>query len=312
MLALKGGDAGGELGKLGKAAFDAGQFLKPVVDTLMGLQKEVIIGVAVAIGGVLVLAFSALAIAAGAAAIGVIASTAPIIAIAAAVVIAVVALQLLVKHWDEIKAKAIEVFGSLPGPIQEAMQFIHNNIKARIEGVKQIFESLVEIVSSVVNLVSALFHGDWARAWGEMKDIAGATVDLLIGYLKMQFGNIPGIVLGLVSDAARAGLALGKVLIPGVNLGILGSTPEVRLPGLGSIPRLADGMPFVPFDNFPALLHKGERVMTAAENRQGGGGMTVVYVPVTGAPEFDRAVERAVVDAARRGGFRGVPGLGAA
>ena len=32
-----------------------------------------------------------------------------------------------------------------------------------------------------------------------------------------------------------------------------------------SIPRLEVGMDYVPFDDFPALLHKGERVLTADE-----------------------------------------------
>ena len=44
------------------------------------------------------------------------------------------------------------------------------------------------------------------------------------------------------------------------------------MPGVGgkginipSIPRLEVGMDYVPFDDFPALLHKGERVLTADE-----------------------------------------------
>ena len=40
------------------------------------------------------------------------------------------------------------------------------------------------------------------------------------------------------------------------------------LPGgmtMGSIPGRANGMPFVPFDGYPALLHKGERVVPARE-----------------------------------------------
>ena len=36
----------------------------------------------------------------------------------------------------------------------------------------------------------------------------------------------------------------------------------------GTIPGFANGLPWVPFDGYPALLHQGERVLTARENRQ--------------------------------------------
>ena len=36
----------------------------------------------------------------------------------------------------------------------------------------------------------------------------------------------------------------------------------------GGIPEFQHGLDFVPFDEFPAILHKGERVLTAEENKQ--------------------------------------------
>lgn len=49
------------------------------------------------------------------------------------------------------------------------------------------------------------------------------------------------------------------------------------MPGILSFPPKAVGMSYVPYDNYPALLHQGERVMTAAEVRaeKGGGNITV-------------------------------------
>lgn len=67
----------------------------------------------------------------------------------------------------------------------------------------------------------------------------------------------------------------------------------------------ANGLDYVPYDNFPALLHKGERVMTARENARGSGGVTV-NVTVNGMGELatmsdlrsaSHAIGRAVVRA---------------
>lgn len=126
--------------------------------------------------------------------------------------------------------------------INDIFNFVFEYTKARVEGMIQVISSIVEIVTSVVNLVSALFHGDWARAWQEMKDIAGAIVDLLIGYVKMQFGTLPEILAGLASDAGRAFLgalesAFNEVKsfvssIPGTILDLLAELPTLLI-GLG-------------------------------------------------------------------------------
>jgi hypothetical protein len=77
--------------------------------------------------------------------------------------------------------------------------------------------------------------------------------------------------------------AFANNLINGINRGVsqavtaLRSLPDaptitVNTGSSISIPRLRTGHPFIPFDDFPALLHRGERVLTAEENRDYSGG----------------------------------------
>ncbi len=40
---------------------------------------------------------------------------------------------------------------------------------------------------------------------------------------------------------------------------------KIQAMAAGAVPQLAVGLDYVPYDEFPALLHKGEAVLTAAE-----------------------------------------------
>lgn len=205
--------------------------------------------------------------------------------------------ELYAKHWPAVREQIDKVVKFIQENwplISKVFDIWFEHMKTIIEGAIQRWKGIVAVISSTVELVKAIFHGDWRRAWEEMKDIAGGFLDILEGTVKSTFGNLPKIALDLVQEAGRAGLALGKALgngiIDGLNdmiqsiggreiipaVSVMGQTvvPGVSLPSLGRpIPRLERGLDYVPYDNFPALLHRGERVMTAAENR--GQGVTV-------------------------------------
>ena len=148
----------------------------------------------------------------------------------AAAVIAIVALIALVglvkKNWSELEAKTRAVFNSLPGPVKVALEFIYSFTKARIEGVIQVFNSAYSIIKNVVSLVDNLLHGRWGAAWADLKKIASASLDLLLGMVKTQFGNLPAIILGAVTKAANAalglGLKLGLSIVDGIKAGVIG------------------------------------------------------------------------------------------
>lgn len=71
---------------------------------------------------------------------------------------------------------------------------------------------------------------------------------------------------------------------------------------LNTVPGHAMGLASVPYDNYVARLHKGERVLTASEASTAGGA-SVVHVHV----QIDqREIGRAIVDLKGAGGLRGV------
>lgn len=89
----------------------------------------------------------------------------------------------------------------------------------------------------------------------------------------------------------------------------IGGTVSVAIAsGKGLGRGYAYGLDYVPYDNFPALLHQGERVQTAAEARSGGGS-TAVYISgntfsVREEADVDRVAE-ALLEKIQLAGVRG-------
>lgn len=97
----------------------------------------------------------------------------------------------------------------------------------------------------------------------------GKVIEALVPLFKMAFEAIYDIVKPIIN-----------FIIDGINLFIRGlnaiKIPN-WIPGIGGkglnlseIPKLNVGMEYVPRDNFLAYLHKGERVLTAEENKNYG------------------------------------------
>lgn len=89
-----------------------------------------------------------------------------------------------------------------------------------------------------------------------MVGIFGGIVTLV----KAPFNAVIGMINSVVS-----GINALKLDIPDWVPGLGGQKFGINIP---KIPFLKVGIANVPYDNFPAYLHQGERVLTKEENRQ--------------------------------------------
>lgn len=117
---------------------------------------------------------------------------------------------------------AIREHWNLIGPIIEGAV---NFAIARIQGFIQVVQGIVEIISGVIALIDDLVHGRWNQLWGDFKDIVNGVLDVLIGYIRSQIGNIPEILLSIVDSALNAAKTIGA----NIYLGIKGEIED--LPG---------------------------------------------------------------------------------
>ena len=146
---------------------------------------------------------------------------------------------LLYKNWDEIKYK---------------------------------FNQATDWIADILGKFAESFGRVWSGIWEGAKN----TFTGIIEGIKSGFAGGLNWILGKINDfASKANSLLGAVnKIPGVNIPQIPSIPLMKVDGSH-----ANGLANVPFDGYIAELHKGERVLTAQENKVGLGN---IYVTITG------------------------------
>lgn len=158
--------------------------------------------------------------------------------------------------------------GKIVTAIQNISEFVKNvfagDWQAAWENIKNIFSSLFgdsvfslaehikNIFSGLIDFVKNVFTGNWQGAWENVKNIFWDIVGGLGDIFKTPLNHIIDIWNNL---AGR----LGSIKIP------FSGGKTFSLPTLS---RLRVGMDYVPSDDFPALLHRGEAVLTAEENKK--------------------------------------------
>lgn len=174
--------------------------------------------------------------------------------------------------FEVIADVVTEHLGKIAKVIQNLTDFVKNvftsDWSAAWENIKTIFStvfgdgifSLAEhikgIFTNVIDFIKNVFTANWKGAWENIKGIFSNQVGALVDIFKMP---INAIVDGWNSLSSR----LGNMKIP--KWVPFAGGNSFSLP---TLPRLRVGMDYVPSDDFPALLHRGEAVLTAEENKK--------------------------------------------
>ena len=140
---------------------------------------------------------------------------------------------LLYSNWDMIKQKASEVASAIQSFFAPAVDFLKNsfsNLASTISGV----------VVGAINTAMGMFNSLKATAQGAINGIIGAW------------------------NRLKAALAAPINAVVNIGKGIGNAVGNV----IGKVTGHADGLYNVPYDEYPAMLHKGEMVVTAQGSNQ--------------------------------------------
>ena len=153
-----------------------------------------------------------------------------------------------------------EIINFILPPLQTALSMVAEVLggafKAAFDAIQPILDNVIGIFKNIIDFIKNVFTGNWQGAWENIKNIFKNIAEGLGNIFKAPINFIIGIINGFIR-------ALNHIKIPDWVPGIGGF--GINIP---EIPKLKVGIDSVPEDDFPALLHKGERVLTKEENAE--------------------------------------------
>lgn len=199
-----------------------------------------------------------------------------------------------------------DFFSQLPGRIWNFLEQTFQKVVAwGLQMVSSGRAAITSFVSTVVGIVTSLPSKVWGilsqipakvqQLGSQLRSIGAAAFNALWDGIK-SVGNS---ILGWVSGFASSIKSFISGIIEGFN-NIVGSANSAKSAAASVKGRHANGLDYVPYNGYIAELHKGERVLTAQENkeynegRRGQGGDTFnFYNTKPDAYEYARQMKRA-------------------
>lgn len=155
--------------------------------------------------------------------------------------------------------------------------------------IKTIISAALEIIKGVIKFFVAVFQGDWEGAWNAIKEVVSTVLKTIADILPKLLQGLVDVIVYLGPKFLEAGKSLFMALWDGIKniwssisnwvgekINWLSSKLKFWEQGKSEMQEFstgkadgshANGLSYVPFDGYRAILHKGERVLTEKENK---------------------------------------------
>lgn len=188
------------------------------------------------------------------------------------VIAAVAALALAwATDFGGMRDKTEEIMSSIKDiitSIVEAIKYAWDNniggmrtiVETVFAAIELIVETALNVISGIFEMFAGLFTGDWKRFWNGLKTVLKSILNAIKKVIQGFFDWIgEGIKSAIEKLKSLASASAETQASRGKNSGGTSSSNKKSVKGY------ANGLTYVPYDGFPAILHKGERVLTKTE-----------------------------------------------
>ena len=190
--------------------------------------------------------------------------------------------EFFVGLWNDIKNgatsawnKVSEIFSVVAGWFDTTVvQPVKNFFTDMWNGLKNGASKAWEGIKSVFSSVASFFGDTFQKAWTKVKEVfskGGKVFDGIKEGIVESFKIVVNALITGINKVVKLPFqGLNTILDKIYQITIVGVQPfswlTWRAP-IPEIPKLSTGLNYVPYDEYPAFLHRGEAVLTAAQAR---------------------------------------------
>lgn len=135
-----------------------------------------------------------------------------------------------------------------------------NMLAPILEPILDILVKVTNAFKSMIDFIKNVFTGNWKGAWESVKNVFSNVWDSIKSGIKLPINTVIEGVNALIRGLNKISFSFPD-WVPGLG----GKKFGIDIP---QISKLRVGMEYVPYDDFPALLHRGEKVLTASEAKE--------------------------------------------
>ena len=183
--------------------------------------------------------------------------------------------------WNGIKEGATAAWEKIKGVFSVVANWFNNTIIKPVNdffarmwnGLKTGAKNAWDGITSVFSKVTDWFRDKFSKAWQAVKNVfstGGKVFDGIKDGIVSVFKTVVNAIIGGINKVIAVPFnAINGILQRIKNIEIVGINPFnwVTTFTVPEIPKLSTGLNFVPYDEYPAFLHRGEAVLTAAQAR---------------------------------------------
>ena len=117
---------------------------------------------------------------------------------------------------DKFGRVIVQVISSVARGFGNAIKNIMSLLGAWLDNIKQVINGVKQIFNGIIDFVTGVFTGNWEKAWDGVKQIFGGIFESLGGLIKMPMNTVIGIVNDVISRINGISIDIPD-FIPGIG-----------------------------------------------------------------------------------------------